>query len=111
MTFLPYVMNRISIYVPLSGFIEAISPAYRVFNTVNDLYMHAGKDPVFQVEFVGLHKSVAVQNGEYSVNVNRLISEVQQTDLVIVPALYGDLKKAIEANAAAIPWLRQVYEN
>lgn len=104
-------MKRISIYVPESGFIEAISPAYRVFNTVNDLYAHAGREPVFKVEFVGLHRSVPVQNGEYSVNVNRLISEVQQTDLVIVPALFGDLKKAIDRNSDAIPWLRRLYEN
>jgi len=104
-------MKRISIYVPERGFIEAISPAYRVFNTVNDLCIHQGNDPVFDVEFVGLHKSVLVQNGEYSVNVNRLIGEVQKTDVVIVPALYGDLKKAIEANKDAIPWLRRLYEN
>jgi transcriptional regulator GlxA family with amidase domain len=104
-------MKRISIYVPQSGFMEAISPPYRVFNTVNDICAGMGEEPAFAVEFVGLNKSVSVQNGEYSVNVNRLMNEVHQTDLVIVPAIYGDIDKTIELNKEAIPWLRQMHEN
>jgi len=103
-------MKRISIYVPRSGFIEAISPPYRVFNTVNDICRGQGKEPAFAVEFVGLDKSVAVQNGEYSVHVNRLISEIDDTDVVIVPALSGDMNNTIELNKDAIPWLKRMHE-
>jgi len=103
-------MKKISIYVPVSGYIEAISPAYRVFNTVNDVCKSAGNEPVFDVEFVALYKNMPVQNGEYSVHVNRLLGEVEQTDLVIVPALSGDLTRAVEANREAIPWIKQVYD-
>jgi transcriptional regulator GlxA family with amidase domain len=103
-------MKRISIYVPRSGFIEAISPPYRVFNTVNDICKDRGKEPLFEVEFVGLSKSVAAQNGEYSVHVHRLINEVDKTDVVIVPALNKDVSSTIELNKEAIPWLQQMHE-
>ena len=108
---MPISMRRISIYVPHSAFIEAISPPYRIFNTVNDLYRASGKAPLFDVEFIGIDKNIPVQNGEYSVNINRLLHEVEHTDLVIIPALCGDLSRAIEMNKEAIPWLQRVHQN
>jgi transcriptional regulator GlxA family with amidase domain len=104
-------MKKISIYVPQSGFMEAISPPYRVFNTVNDIYKNAGGELPFEVEFVGLNNNIAVQNGEYSVKVNHLLEEVHHTDLVIIPALSGDLTTAIELNKDSIEWIRLMYKN
>jgi transcriptional regulator GlxA family with amidase domain len=104
-------MQRVCIYVPKSAFIEAISPPYRVFNTVNDIYRALGKAPVFDVEFVGIEKSIPVQNGEYSVNVKCLLDDVVQANVVIIPALCGDLGQAIEMNREAIIWLQHIHQN
>ncbi len=102
-------MKNISIYVPQSAVMEAISPPYRLFKTANDLLIASGKTPVFKVEFVGLQKSVMAQDGEYSIRINRLLSEVETTDLIIIPALYGDMTNAVELNRESIPWIQHLH--
>ncbi len=41
---------RVTIYVPLNGSIEGITPPYRAFHTANDFLTASGKEPVFGVE-------------------------------------------------------------
>jgi transcriptional regulator GlxA family with amidase domain len=103
-------MKRISVYVPECAVIEAITPAYRLFKTANDFLVAAGKAPMFDVEYVGLQKEIYSNDGEYVIKVNRLIGNVSKTDLVIIPALYGDIECALEKNAQAVKWLQQVYQ-
>ena len=102
-------MKKISVYVPESAVIEAVTPAYRAFKTANDFLKASGKKPLFDVEYVGLKKTVSTNDGEYAVKINRILKEVTKTDVVILPALYGDIDHAIKANARAIPWIQQMY--
>lgn len=101
---------RISVYVPNNAVIEAISPAYRLFKTANDFLAAGGKEPKFEVEYVGLQKNVKANDGEYVVKTDRLLDEVKKTDLVFIPALYGDMKKAVSNNNKAIPWIQQMHK-
>ncbi len=103
------IMKRISVYVPQSAVIEAITPPYRLFKTANDFLQSFGKQPLFEVEYVGLHKQVSANDGEYLVKVNRLLTEVTETDLVVIPALYGQMRDAVEQNRIAIPWIQQMH--
>ena len=102
-------MKRISVYVPQNAVIEAITPPYRLFKTANQFLEASGKNPIFEVEYVGLKKSIASNDGEYIIKIDRLISEVHKTDLVIIPALYGQMADAVDANDKAIPWLQQMH--
>lgn len=101
---------HISVYVPQHAVIEAISPAYRLFKTANDFLAAAGKKTKFEVEYVGLQKNVKANDGEYTVKVDRLLEDVKKTDLIFIPALYGDMKKAVSSNAKAIPWLQLMHK-
>ncbi|HMQ49005.1 MAG TPA: helix-turn-helix domain-containing protein [Saprospiraceae bacterium] len=103
-------MKYIAVYVPQSAVIEAISPAYRLFKTANEFLLASGREALFVVEFVGLSKMIKAQDGEYTVQVDKLLHEVKKADLVIIPALYGDMENAIAQNEAAISWLQQRYE-
>jgi transcriptional regulator GlxA family with amidase domain len=98
-------MKDISVFVPESAVMEAVSPAYRLFKTANDFLRASGQQPLFQVNFVGRNKIMAAQEGEYSIRMDRLMSETQRTNLIIIPALYGDMTRTVEANRDAIPWL------
>jgi transcriptional regulator GlxA family with amidase domain len=98
-------MKDISVFVPESAVMEAVSPAYRLFKTANDFLRASGQQPLFQVNFVGRNKIMAAQEGEYSIRMDRLMSETQRTDLIIIPALYGDMTRTVDANRDAIPWL------
>lgn len=102
-------MRRISVVVPESAVIEAITPAYRAFKTANDFLTATGKKPAFQVEYVGMKNTVTTNDGEYSIKINKLLKDVGKTDLMILPALYGNVDKAIEANSTAIPYILNLY--
>lgn len=102
-------MKRISVFVPESAVIEAITPPYRCFKTANDFLSALGKKPLFEVEYVGLGNQVSTNDGEYLVKVNRNLSEVKKTDLLVIPAIYGEVSSAIRANEKAFTHIRRLH--
>ena len=94
---------QVTVFVPEYGVIEAITPPFRSFHTANEFLAAFGKKPKFNVEYVGLSPFVPANNGEYTIKVDRLLKDVKETDLLIIPPMFGDTAKGIEANAAAIP--------
>lgn len=102
---------RISVFVPEYGVIEAVTPPFRTFNTANEFLTAFGKEAKFEVEYVGLREYVPANNGEYTIKTDRLLRDVRQTDLLIIPPTYGDMDKGIEANKEAIPYFTKLYDN
>lgn len=102
---------RISVFVPEYGVIEAVTPAFRTFNTANEFLTVYGKKPRFEVEYVGLNEYVPANNGEYTIKTDRLLKDVSKTDLLIIPPCFGDTEKGIEANKEAIPYFNNLYHN
>lgn len=100
---------RISVFVPEYGVIEAITPPYRSFSTANEFLTAFGKAPIFEVEYVGLHEYVPANSGECTLKTSRLLQDVTETDLLIIPPTFGDTAKGIAANAEAIPYFKSLY--
>lgn len=100
---------QISVFVPQYGVIEAITPAFRTFNTANEFLTVFGKKPIFNVEYVGLNEYVPANNGEYTIKTDRLLKDVTYTDLLIIPPAFGDTDAGIQANAEAIPYFKKLY--
>lgn len=96
---------HISVFVPEQAVMEAISPPYRLFTSANQFLIAQGKEAKFKVEFVGLSDVVKAQDGEYEIRTHRTIHDLQKTDLVILPALYGDIGSALEKNKEALAWI------
>jgi transcriptional regulator GlxA family with amidase domain len=101
---------RISVFVPEYGVIEAITPPFRSFHTANEFLTAFGKEPVFEVEYVGLNRHVTANNGEYTIKTDRLLKDVATTDLLIIPPTFGDMDRGIAANAEAIPYFKTLYQ-
>src|SRR5690554_2819742 len=101
----------ISVFVPEYGVIEAVTPPFRSFHTANEFLTTFGKQPIFEVEYVGLHEYVPANNGEYTIKTDRLLKDVTTTDLLFIPPTYGDTSKGIEGNAEAIPYFKKLHEN
>lgn len=101
---------QISVFVPEYGVIEAVTPPFRTFQTANEFLTVFGKKPIFTVEYVGLRDYVPANNGEYMIKTNRLLQDVSETDLLIIPPTFGDTAKGIQANAEAIPYFKKLYE-
>ena len=100
---------RISVFVPRHGVIEAITPPFRTFNTANDFLAASGKKPVFQVEYVGLTEAVSAGNGEYLIKTDRLLQDVEETDLLIIPPTFGNPLTGIQENAEAIRYFKALH--
>jgi transcriptional regulator GlxA family with amidase domain len=100
---------QISVFVPDYGVIEAITPPFRTFHTANEFLTAFGKKPIFKVEYVGLREFVPANNGEYMIKTDRLLKDVAQTDLLVIPPTFGDTVKGIAANAEAIPYFKKLH--
>jgi transcriptional regulator GlxA family with amidase domain len=110
-TFYLYRMKKVSILVPESAVMQAIADPQYLFATVNQFMTIAGKDPLFKVQLVGQQKEVQLNNGCFSVRTDQQLNEVGQTDLLVIPALFGDMQTAIEKNKAVLPWICEQYAN
>jgi Transcriptional regulator containing an amidase domain and an AraC-type DNA-binding HTH domain len=104
-------MKRISIIVPRDAVMASIVDPRTIFTGANEFLEATGRTAIFNVELVGLTKEVKLNNGQFSVHMNSLINEVKKTDLILIPALSGDLKQSIENNKEFLPWIIQQYQN
>ena len=102
---------RISVFVPRHGVIEAITPPFRTFNTANDFLAASGKKPIFQVEYVGLTEAVSAGNGEYLIKTDRLLQDVEETDLLIIPPTFGNPLTGIQENVEAIHYFKTLHSS
>lgn len=68
-----------------------------------------GAPPMFEIQLVGLQKETPVSGGKFTVNADALIGEVKRTDLVIIPAIDGDLQETVEENKDFLPFIVEQY--
>ena len=102
-------MKRISILVPETAVIEAVADPRYLFSAVNQFLASAGKEPMFEVELVSTKREIRLNGSVFSVHADKLLPDVVNTDLVIIPALSGDMAAAVDANKAMIPWIIDQY--
>ena len=98
-------MKHVSILVPESAVLAAIDDPRHVFSQVNSFAKAAGKLPVFDIKLVGLSNEVRLHDGAFSVHSDFILNEVEKTDLIFVPAFYGETEKFLETNKNFIPWI------
>ncbi|AWW32004.1 AraC family transcriptional regulator [Echinicola strongylocentroti] len=98
-------MKSVSILVPESSVMEAIADPRYMFAAANQFLVAAGRKPLFEVQLVGMHREVKLGDGAFSVFPDAMCDEVKVTDLIIIPALFGDMKESIASNGDLIPWI------
>lgn len=104
-------MKHISILVPHGAILGSIEGPRQLLTQVNQFYTSKGAAPLFKVELVGLSKTTPLSGGLFTANADLLLKDVTKTDLIIIPAVDGDLKKALEVNADFIPWVSKHYNS
>lgn len=102
-------MKNVSILVPEDAVLASIDDPRCIFAGVNDFLTEMGREPIFNIQLVGLTKEVKLHGGSFTVHVDKLIDEVKKTDLIFVPALAGNLQKSLDKNVAFLPWLVKQY--
>lgn len=96
--------------MPESCVMQAVADPRYLFTAVNQFLSISGRPPLFNVELVGLNKEVQLNEGIFTVHMDRCISEVDKTDLIFIPALFGDMETAIKANEELVPWIVDQYQ-
>jgi transcriptional regulator GlxA family with amidase domain len=98
-------MKHISILVPNNAILGSLEGSRQVFSQVNEFFRMKGLPPVFKVQLVGLAKQTLVSGGLFTVNTDVVIDDIESTDLIVIPAIDGDLSQAIENNKDLLPWI------
>src|SRR5918993_600024 len=102
-------MKHISILVPKNAILGSLEGSRQLLTQVNQFYKVRGEDPIFKVQLVGLTKETPLSGGLFTANADALIKDIKKTDLIIIPALDGDLQQAIENNKQFLPWITEQY--
>ena len=103
-------MKHISILVPQAVILGSLEGPRLVLSEVNALLIRMGKPALFDVHLVGLTEETPVNNGMYKIKADLLTKDVEKTDLIIIPALDGDMMKNLESNSEFVPWIIKQYK-
>jgi transcriptional regulator GlxA family with amidase domain len=105
-------MKHVSILVPNSPTIlSSIVGAYKVFNTVNQALLSESKEPFFKLQLVGINHETSLYEGLFVVRPDAFIAEVEKTDLIIIPAIQGEMAVSLSLNYDFVPWIIAQYNN
>ena len=105
-------MKKISILVPNGQYsIVNIGGAFQMLNWANDTFIQIARKPLFQVELVGNSNLAKDADGLYTVSPTKTIDEIKKTDLIIIPAVHGPLRAAIDINQQLIEWVSKQHQH
>ncbi|MFT3680873.1 MAG: helix-turn-helix domain-containing protein [Ferruginibacter sp.] len=102
-------MKHVSIIVPETAVMAAVTDPRYMFTAVNEFLKAEDRPPLFKVQLVGITKEVKLTDGVFSVHTDALIKDIDHTDLIVIPAISGDIRTALEANEKFIPWIVSHY--
>ncbi len=104
-------MIRVSIIIPQQcAVFSSINRLYQIFNYANLLLANKRKAPAFTVALVGSTSDVKLYCNKFSVNPHYTIAnDSSRANLVLVPALAGDIATALKSNTDFIPWIATQY--
>lgn len=103
-------MKHISILVPEGAILGSLEGSRQLLTQVNQFLKARYEDPLFKVQLVGISKETKVSGGLFTVHADLLIGDVKKTDLIVIPAIDGDIKLALETNKDFIPWIIKQYK-
>jgi transcriptional regulator GlxA family with amidase domain len=104
-------MKHISVLVPKGAAVLAcIEGSIKLFNMANTLLENNGKPPLFKVQLVGLTKEPCIYDKFFTVRPDLTIADAQKTDLIVIPAVNGDMGEVISLNQDFLPWIRSQYK-
>ena len=76
----------------------------------NEYVKENGAKEVFRIELAGLSNNVDFFGGLFSVKPHRDISTIPKTDLIIIPSVNHNYKKAVKENKDLIDWISFQYK-
>jgi transcriptional regulator GlxA family with amidase domain len=104
-------VKLISIIVPEQAVVSSIIDTRRCFSLANDMLIEQGRSPLFQVELVGFAREMWLDGGTVCLKCDRTTDETGISDLVIIPAVDGDVVRATQLNRHYYGWIIRQYKS
>lgn len=106
-------MKHITIVVPNGedNNLSSIVGAYKILTRANDHWVKRGHQVLLTIQLAGVSKKVDYYEGLFSVKPHLNISEVNHTDLIIIPSLNHNYHKTVKVNKTLINWISHQYKN
>ncbi|MBS1745695.1 MAG: helix-turn-helix domain-containing protein [Bacteroidetes bacterium] len=102
-------MKDITILAMPDSNMASIDNPRRGFLAANEFLKQKGQQPLFKIQIAGLEKEVKLSNGLFSIHTDTTIDKIKKTDLIIIPAIEGDIHGAVSRSKEFIPWIIKHY--
>lgn len=108
-------MKHLTIIVPEGeNNLSSITGAFEIFTRANQYWLQKNGEnskELFTIQLAGISEKVDFNGGLFTVKPHVNISEISKTNLVIIPSLNHNYKKAVEGNQLLIDWIAKQYKN
>ncbi|WP_420320972.1 GlxA family transcriptional regulator [Flagellimonas sp.] len=102
-------MKHVSILVPKGNTIlSSVVGPFKILTAANQFLKQIGasEDDFFDVHLVGLDEGSTLYEGLFSIHCDSTISDIDKTDLILIPALRPDkLVEDLDDNKDFVPWI------
>ena len=103
-------MKHVSILIPEGDCsITNIEGTHQILCRANDYLGEDNKAPEFIVHLVGQKRETRIKKGLFTIRPEALLEEVSHTDLIIIPAVHGDMKQVLVDNEQMLNWIIAQY--
>jgi transcriptional regulator GlxA family with amidase domain len=104
------VMTHVCILVPHgSVLLNSIVGLFKIFDLANRYAANGGREAAFELHLVAEASTAQLYGGHVLIKPDLRLAEVAATDLVIIPALAGNIAETLKINSAFIPWIKKQY--
>ena len=90
--------------------VASIADSCYVFNKVNEFLLQAGKKPLFNVQLTAVSRELSLNDGLFTIHPDATIDKIATPNLIIIPAMTGDMMTATHVNREYAGWIAQQYK-
>jgi transcriptional regulator GlxA family with amidase domain len=105
--------KHVSVFVPIGDCVlSTVIGTYKVFSEVNNLAKrnHPDEPLPFDIQLVGIADETKLYDDLFRIKPNTSIDKVKHTDLIIIPALAGNIPGEVQRNAKVAGWISAQYK-
>ncbi|MCO4294093.1 helix-turn-helix domain-containing protein [Solitalea sp. MAHUQ-68] len=88
----------------------SIVDARAVFRKVNELYKAENKKELFEIQIIGETSEMTLEDGLLTIKNDATTNEITKTDLIIIPAIKGDMLSSSHYNRFFVDWIIKQYK-
>jgi len=103
-------MKHVSILLLEQVNLAGLENARQGFQEANQFSEEEGNGQIFDIKIVGTQKSIQVNNGLYTAHCDALISDIETTDVIVIPPVQPKLEVAIARNSSFFKWIKSQHQ-